>query len=436
LINLNLNRALWLAVLLFPLVSGISFCDAESPNVTSCLSNDDPQQEMTCEEQEHFISDMISKIDSINTMFLKVNKLRDEPLITRQEHRIKIRSKMDELFSKIKSVSKGDKLTDPACKSKLIEEITPALTKIETRYRVVVLELVSIKVEELAKIRDELKSFYEKKDYTTCINKYRNARSRIGEFFFKYAAPLDKKYNLVVNQMAALHDKAQKERALLSGKKGPSLPDSEGNREPEGTIIAYKVKVRTKGGAKYEAVVKDRKLVSRFEDNATLDLNALPAKSIISFFYMYGMSGSTSVQVRELISVTATAPLDIKGLSGMSGAVKSRISKSEQKEKARISALKKRNAQKRKEIEDAALRKKKLEKEAADNKKEEIRFALLRRFPPEKGWGKAKKKELERRSVVLGVYPNKDEQEFLDKYEEWTKLNKAWQAKQKKAGKK
>jgi hypothetical protein len=46
-------------------------------------------------------------------------------------------------------------------------------------------------------------------------------------------------------------------------------------------------------------------------------------------------------------------------------------------------------------------------------------LALLRDFPPEKGWGAKRHQEIEVRKVTIGVFPNKQQQRFLDNFEDW-----------------
>ncbi|MFK7741054.1 MAG: hypothetical protein AB8H80_12100 [Planctomycetota bacterium] len=44
---------------------------------------------------------------------------------------------------------------------------------------------------------------------------------------------------------------------------------------------------------------------------------------------------------------------------------------------------------------------------------------LLRQYPPEQGWGEAKKGEIQRKFQVIGVPPTKVEQAFVDQYTDW-----------------
>jgi hypothetical protein len=54
--------------------------------------------------------------------------------------------------------------------------------------------------------------------------------------------------------------------------------------------------------------------------------------------------------------------------------------------------------------------------------KQELAWAqLLRSYPPKAGWNAAKKDEISRRQVVIGVLPSKFELEFVDKFDDWLK---------------
>ncbi|MEO0478252.1 MAG: hypothetical protein AAF196_02100 [Planctomycetota bacterium] len=54
--------------------------------------------------------------------------------------------------------------------------------------------------------------------------------------------------------------------------------------------------------------------------------------------------------------------------------------------------------------------------------------ALLSEFPPSAGWGPEKVAELQRRQVVLGVFPNAIERKFLDNFDAWTAAVKKQEA--------
>ena len=58
----------------------------------------------------------------------------------------------------------------------------------------------------------------------------------------------------------------------------------------------------------------------------------------------------------------------------------------------------------------------------------ETDMAVLAQFPPEEGWTPEKFGELKRRSIVLHVYPNANEQAFLDGFETWRGAFERWSA--------
>ena len=88
---------------------------------------------------------------------------------------------------------------------------------------------------------------------------------------------------------------------------------------------------------------------------------------------------------------------------------------------------KKRAARKAEEAAEAdRLAKAREEKRVRDE--ETKRFALIRRFPPEKGWGPDKLKAIKHRRVVVGVAPTEEEQYFIDHFAEWVALRKAYDA--------
>lgn len=57
---------------------------------------------------------------------------------------------------------------------------------------------------------------------------------------------------------------------------------------------------------------------------------------------------------------------------------------------------------------------------ALDQAKQELAWAnLLRKYPPAAGWNEAKKNEISRRQVVIGVPPSKNELEFVKSFDQW-----------------
>jgi hypothetical protein len=350
-------------------------------------------------------------------------------MVKRQELQIQIHNKIQEMRDQLNAFKAKGGFTDPACISELKNNVLPSINKLQKKYRVSTLDLVKIPHRDLASIQQELQSLKEKFDYKGCIRVYSNARNRFGSFFFDYAAPLDKKYSQYVHAMKSIYEEAvaMEERQLRkSSGKFPTIPSGKGHGKLHEAVMAYKVMIVPKSGAKYEAVVKDHKVIEMLLQNEVLDLAKFDRKSSLNLYYMFGMSGSMGVRVNDLKSVTGIQPLGKTALDEMSGAIQSRVDKDREREKARIAKRKKELAELQRAREHAAARKKKEEEEKAKQEELKKRFALLHRFPPEKGWGEAKKKELKRRSVVIGVFPNEEEQYFLDHFDEWIQLRAEW----------
>jgi len=56
------------------------------------------------------------------------------------------------------------------------------------------------------------------------------------------------------------------------------------------------------------------------------------------------------------------------------------------------------------------------------------RHELLKKFPPEDGWGKEKLENIKWRRVILGLFPSPEEKEFIEAFDAW---EKAWEAEEK-----
>lgn len=197
-------------------------------------------------------------------------------------------------------------------------------------------------------------------------------------------------------------------------------------------VAAYQVKVFMKSGAEFTAVVRDADLKAFFADNKNLDPKKFDPDKMVTLHYMNGLNGSMGVRMKDLKALTRLVSLTDKELSDVKGVIKKRIDTLRDKEEVRLQKLKeKREAEKkRKEAEEA--KRNKLEKERIHKETEAEKFKWIFRYPPEAGWGPDKKEELYRRAVVVGVYPNEEEQTFIDHFAEWMTQHKAWEALDKK----
>lgn len=53
--------------------------------------------------------------------------------------------------------------------------------------------------------------------------------------------------------------------------------------------------------------------------------------------------------------------------------------------------------------------------------------ALLKEFPPDKGWSAERFGEIQRRKIVLHINPSSQEQKFIEVFQDWAKAHKKWQ---------
>ena len=199
---------------------------------------------------------------------------------------------------------------------------------------------------------------------------------------------------------------------------------------------AYQVKVVMKSGAGFDAVIKDKEIIKLLQENRSLDLDELDKARMITLFYMNGLNGSMGLKIKNMASFTGLLPLSEKQFEDAKAVIERRVDGVRDKEKVRLEKLKEKRAREsEKKAAEAAKKKEELAEEARKKAEaKEIEWVL--RFPPDDGWGPEKKEELYRRGIVIDVYPNEEEQTFLDHYTEWLAQYEIWKARlEKKAGK-
>ncbi len=79
---------------------------------------------------------------------------------------------------------------------------------------------------------------------------------------------------------------------------------------------------------------------------------------------------------------------------------------------------------------------KKLKEEKRKREDEERLLALIKEFPPEKGWGPKKIEEIRIRKIAIGAFPDQKSKRFVEVFEDWTKGFKLWEALKAKESKK
>ena len=198
--------------------------------------------------------------------------------------------------------------------------------------------------------------------------------------------------------------------------------------EPEDGCFAYCVMIYPRSGDKYEAVIRDPSLIALLKEHGSLDSTKRDPETRVTLHYMRGLNGSMSIRLKDVSSIAALMPLSKEDYQEVKEVIGQRIKKGNEKESARIEAMRKKRAQAKKEHE-AALERERLKREAEEKKKARMkRFPLLVRFPPDQGWSRALKEEIERRKIVIKIFPKPEEQAFLDCFEAWEKQLKEWKS--------
>jgi len=192
--------------------------------------------------------------------------------------------------------------------------------------------------------------------------------------------------------------------------------------------VAFQVQVTLKNGAVFDAIVRDHKYMSIFKVNSELDLAEYDPNTKFTLEYILGMNGKMGVRVENLKLFKVLIPITSAQLKDIKGVIQDRVNLVREREVVRLQKIKERRVALKKLKEEQAKEDAKQREILDDEKSLQDKFVLMQRFPPEEGWGKDKKEELYRRGVVIGIFPDENEQFFLDNYDEWQSVYKEWVA--------
>lgn len=191
----------------------------------------------------------------------------------------------------------------------------------------------------------------------------------------------------------------------------------------------YEVSISlTNGGLMYGVVLQGNlyeKLSKR--DFARTDSWKSPGAGL-RLWYVNDQKGYVFIPYKDILEVSRVKLLTEEEMKR----IFERIAKKEEEtRKAREKAaeeLEKKKAEEEEQAKEEGLKKKEEEGAKADAMKKIIdeRLSLFNKFHPDKGWTPEKRKYIKWRGPVIGTFPNKEEQEFLDHYDDWFVVYKEW----------
>jgi hypothetical protein len=196
----------------------------------------------------------------------------------------------------------------------------------------------------------------------------------------------------------------------------------------EGRIVRYnvKVKVRLKNGNKIQGIVRNGRFIEKHDG---LDFVVTDKRSEQAGLRLWYYNGTNSYIFLPHADI-AHYKLGIKMSDREIAELERKLVAAERRRREMERQL----AEERRRRLMAKRKSQKNEKSAADLEQEERQeygrkltkdertlLSLLDDYPPEKGWGEKKIKDLKLRRITIGVYPNKEEKKFEESFEDWKK---------------
>ncbi len=192
-----------------------------------------------------------------------------------------------------------------------------------------------------------------------------------------------------------------------------------------------KVRVRLRNGESLIGVVKEGRFVEKVKGLEFVPADIRTKGAGIRLWYYDDTDGYIFLPYTMIRTYKI-----LKELTGVEiKAIRERIL--ERRTKAKALAKKRLEELKRKEKEflqnqNASKKLDKLSKNLKEEKKkreEEKRLlALIKEFPPEKGWGPKKIEEIRIRKVAIGAFPDQKSKRFVEVFEDWTKGYNLWKS--------
>ncbi len=254
--------------------------------------------------------------------------------------------------------------------------------------------------------------------------------------------------SLVTALLVSLLPVAQGAKTAQKAKKGEATQGAQGITEKQkqeiirrkilehrrkGRLVKrnVKVRVRLRNGESLIGVVKEGRFVEKVKGLEFVPADIRTKGAGIRLWYYDDTDGYIFLPYTMIRTYKI-----LKELTGVEiKAIRERIL--ERRKKARELAKKRLDSLKKKEKEFLQNKKasEKLDKlsknlkEAKKKRQEEERLlALIKEFPPEKGWGPKKIEEIRIRKIAIGAFPDQKSKRFVEVFEDWTKGYKLWES--------
>jgi hypothetical protein len=234
-------------------------------------------------------------------------------------------------------------------------------------------------------------------------------------------------------QATQVQKKSQKPRGLTEKQKQEIIRRKILEHRRKGRLVKrnVKVRVRLRNRESLIGVVKEGRFVEKVKGLEFVPADIRTKGAGIRLWYYDDTDGYIFLPYTMIRTYKI-----LKELTGVEiKAIRERIM--ERRKKANDLAKKRLEALKRKEKEflknQSASKKldklaEKLKEEKGKRKEDARLLALIKEFPPEKGWGPKKIEEIRIRKIAIGAFPDQKSKRFVEVFEDWTKGYKLWEA--------
>lgn len=185
-----------------------------------------------------------------------------------------------------------------------------------------------------------------------------------------------------------------------------------------------RLRVRLKNGNRIQGVVKNGKLIERVDGLHFVSADSQSRGAGVRLWYYDDTNSYIFLPFHSVASYKVGERLSGSQVLAIEQKIESDRERAEQ---ARKEYLARREAERRAnsgELDEQARREEELRREAGElAKEEEMRklLALLDEYPPEDGWSRERRDEIELLKVTAGVFPDQKGRRFLEIFADWNK---------------